>query len=42
MIILGVQKGIENVSKVLMPVLVLLILVLCVKSLTLPGAGKGV
>ena len=38
----GVQKGIENVSKVLMPVLVLLILVLCVKSLTLPGAGKGV
>ena len=38
----GVQKGIENVSKVLMPVLVLLVLVLCVRSLTLPGAGKGV
>ena len=38
----GVQKGIENVSKVLMPVLVALILVLCVRSLTLPGAGKGV
>ena len=38
----GVQKGIENVSKVLMPVLVVLILVLCVRSLTLPGAVKGV
>lgn len=38
----GVQKGIENVSKVLMPFLVLLVLVLCVRSLTLPGAGKGV
>ena len=38
----GVQKGIENVSKVLMPVLVLLVLVLCVRSVTLPGAGKGV
>ena len=41
-IIGGVQKGIENVSKALMPVLVLLVLVLCVRSLTLPGAGKGV
>ncbi len=38
----GVQKGIENVSKVLMPLLVVLVLVLCVRSLTLPGAGKGV
>ncbi len=37
----GVQKGIENVSKILMPLLVLLVLVLCVRSLTLPGAGKG-
>lgn len=38
----GVQKGIENVSKILMPFLVLLVVVLCVRSLTLPGAGKGV
>jgi len=37
----GVQKGIENVSKVLMPLLVMLVLVLCVRSLTLPNAGKG-
>lgn len=40
-IMCGVQKGIENVSKVLMPLLVLLVLVLCVRSLTLPNAGKG-
>lgn len=38
----GVQKGIEAVSKVLMPILVLLVLVLCVRSLTLPNAMKGV
>lgn len=38
----GVQKGIEAVSKILMPVLVLLVLVLCVRSLTLPGAMEGV
>ncbi len=38
----GVQQGIENISKILMPILVLLVLVLCVRSVTLPGAGKGV
>ena len=37
----GVQKGIERVSKVLMPVLVVLLMVLCVRSATLPGAGAG-
>ena len=37
----GVQKGIEAVSKVLMPVLVVLLVLLCVRSLTLPGASKG-
>ena len=40
-IIGGVRKGIEAVSKVLMPVLVGLLLVLCVRSLTLPGASQG-
>lgn len=40
-ILCGVQKGIEGVSKVLMPILILLLLVLCVRSLTLPGASKG-
>ncbi|MCQ2294705.1 MAG: sodium-dependent transporter [Bacteroidales bacterium] len=38
----GVQSGIESVSKLLMPLLVLLVLVLCVRSLTLPNAGRGV
>lgn len=37
----GVEKGIEKVSKWLMPVLLLLVLVLCVRSVTLPGASRG-
>ena len=38
-LVFGVQKGIERVSKVLMPLLFILMIVLMVKSLTL---GKGV
>ena len=38
----GVQQGVELASKVQMPILVVLILVLCVRSLTLPGAMRGV
>ncbi|MBR1549915.1 MAG: sodium-dependent transporter [Bacteroidales bacterium] len=37
----GVQSGIEKASKILMPVLLVLVLLLCVRSLTLPGASKG-
>ena len=37
----GVQKGIENVSKMLMPLLMILIVVMCVRSLTLPNAERG-
>ena len=40
-IILGVTKGIEQTTKRLMPLLFLLLLVLVVRSLTLPGAGQG-
>ncbi len=40
-ITMGVQKGIEKVSKVLMPVLFTLLLFMCVRSLTLEGAGEG-
>ncbi|MBQ6047146.1 MAG: sodium-dependent transporter [Bacteroidales bacterium] len=40
-IIGGVQKGIEKVSKILMPVLVVLLAILCVRSVTLPGASAG-
>ncbi len=41
-LLLGVQKGIEKVSNVLMPLLFALMLVFCAASLTLPGAWSGV
>ncbi len=41
-VIAGVHKGIEKFSKILMPLLVVILVVLVVKSLTLSGAGKGV
>ena len=40
-IMLGVAKGIEAVTRRLMPLLFLLLLILCVRSLTLPGASEG-
>ncbi|GHD61072.1 sodium-dependent transporter [Jeongeupia chitinilytica] len=40
-IMLGVSKGIEAVAKKLMPLLFLLLIALCVRSLTLPGAAEG-
>ena len=40
-VIIGVKKGIEKYTKILMPVLVVILLVLCVKSLTLDGAKAG-
>ncbi|MDD2812620.1 MAG: sodium-dependent transporter, partial [Bacteroidales bacterium] len=41
-VIAGVQKGIEKYSKILMPLLLLIILVLIVRSVTLPGAREGI
>ena len=41
-VIFGVEKGIENVSKILMPVLVVLSIGIAVYTMTLPGAGAGV
>ncbi len=41
-VIFGVEKGIEKVSKILMPVLVALSVGIAVYTLTLPGAGEGV
>jgi NSS family neurotransmitter:Na+ symporter len=40
-IILGVTRGIEQTTKRLMPVLFFLLVVLAVRSLTLPGAAQG-
>ncbi len=37
----GIEKGIEKYSKILMPALVIILLVLIVRSVTLPGAGEG-
>ena len=37
----GVEKGIEKVSKLLMPFLLVLVLVMCVRSVTLTGASQG-
>lgn len=41
-IVAGVQKGIERASNILMPLLFVILLVFCVVSLSLPGAGEGV
>ena len=41
-IISGVQKGIERYTKILMPLLLLLLFILVFRSVTLPGAGKGI
>ena len=38
----GVQKGIERASKVLMPTLFVLLLIIVVASCLLPGAGEGI
>lgn len=38
---LGLQKGLERISKLMMTALLLLILALAAHSLTLPGAGEG-
>lgn len=40
-ILLGVAKGIERTVKRLMPLLFALLVVVCVRSLTLPGASEG-
>lgn len=40
-IIAGVEKGIEKCSKILMPVLFVLLIVLAIRSVTLDGAGEG-
>ena len=40
-IVRGVEKGIERSSKVMMPALFILLLILAVCALLLPGAGRG-
>ena len=40
-LLLGVNKGIENISKFMMPLLVILAVVISIYSLALPGAMEG-
>jgi NSS family neurotransmitter:Na+ symporter len=37
----GIREGIEKYAKILMPLLILLIIVICIRSITLPGAIDG-
>lgn len=37
----GVRKGIEKYTKILMPILLVILVVLCIRAVTLPGAGAG-
>lgn len=39
---MGVQNGIERVSRIMMPVLILLAVFICIYSVTRPGALEGV
>ena len=41
-IVKGVEKGIEKSSKIMMPTLFIIIVILVVCSVTLPGAGAGI
>jgi neurotransmitter:Na+ symporter, NSS family len=41
-ILAGVKKGIEKYSKILMPFLLFLLVVLSIRSVTLPGAMEGI
>ena len=40
-VIIGIKKGIEKYTKILMPALVLILLFLCIKSVSLVGAKAG-
>ena len=41
-VVVGIKDGIEKFSKVIMPILFFIVIVIAVYSLTLPGAGAGV
>ncbi len=40
-LVMGVRKGIEKVSNIMMPMLFILLLIFCAVSLSLPKAGEG-
>ncbi len=40
-VIAGVKKGIEKYTKILLPIFVVMIVLMCVRSVTLPGSSEG-
>lgn len=40
-VVAGIQKGIERYTKIMMPLLFVMIVIIAVRSLTLPGASEG-
>lgn len=38
---MGIERGIEKANKYMMPALFIILVILMIRSLTLPGAGKG-
>jgi len=40
-VLFGVQRGIEKANKIMMPVLFSILVILLIRSVTLPGAGDG-
>ena len=39
---LGLQKGVERITKVMMAALFVIMIALCIRTVTLPGAGDGI
>ena len=39
---LGLQKGVERITKFMMATLFLVMIALCIRAVTLPGAGEGI
>lgn len=37
----GIEKGIERVASIMMPLLFIILIIFCINSLLMPGAGKG-
>ena len=39
---LGLQKGVERITKIMMAALFVIMIALCIRTVTLPGAGEGI
>jgi neurotransmitter:Na+ symporter, NSS family len=41
-VVAGIEKGIEKYTKIMMPALFIMVLVIAIRAITLPGAGAGI